>query len=367
MGRGYSKDWAHNFLPQASDSGHDAKWDLIDSLRFMLKPHFRIPGDEPVISAFTQADVRVELSPDDGNALTVSSTAGLARVVVISTNNDNDNSKTYDLRSESSGSYTEFSLTDLDVYDKATPLQISALAMNGKTKVIENAWRLLDSKPYITLPGNKIKLRKKSIKAANIAESEESEEADPFTNWSVLLRKRGKNGSLARVSAIDLRVGCTFDGAVVYYSDQTVQNCGPAEEDGGPYEFGGHASEKHDIPKRARIMKVEIGERGGWGGLDGIRMTLDNGDAWGELNAQQDSDRIEVLEPGADEKIVGFYGRSNPFVQEFGIIMAPKDFKIPDAVYDMRELQNLGNSRNKRQVDSDTDGSQNSDSQTTVA
>lgn len=360
MARGYSKDWAHNFQPQALSTKHDAKWDLQDALRFMLKPHFRIPGDEPVTSAFIGAQVNIDVSPEEENesSLKVHSAAGLARVVVESVGGK-DNSKTYDLRSESSGRCTEFSITDFADFDKATTLQVSALAMNGKTKMVKDAWRLLASKPYINIPGSKVTLKKKAVKSSNAYENEDE---DRVTNWSVLLRKRGVNGALARVSAIDLRVGCTFDGVVVHYSDRTTQNCGEPGK-----RFGGHASEKHDIPKRSRIVKVEIGERGDWEGLDGIRMTLDNGDVWGELNAEQGTDdKIEVLEPGRDEKIVGFYGKSSPYVQEFGIITAPKDFKIPDAVYDMRELQNLGEDKSMVEDDSDS-GTQDEDSQMTAA
>lgn len=238
--------------------------------------------------------------------------------------------------------------------------------MNGKTKTVEDAWRLLASKPYITIPGTRTKLKKRSIKATN---SVDYEEGDHIHDWSVLLKKRGNNGALVRASSIDLRVGCTFDGVVVHYSDQSRQNCGPAEQQ----HFGGHAAEKHDIPKKARIVKVEIGERGGWGGLDGIRMTLDNGAVWGELNASPgSSDRIEVLEPASDEKIVGFYGKSAPYVGEFGIITAPKTFKVPDSVYDMRELQNLGGNIKMGGTmggdDSDSsDGDEDSDSQMTAA
>lgn len=363
MARGYSKDWVHNFQPCSPELKHDAKWDLQDALRFMLKPHFRIPGDEPVTTAFANAEVRIEVLPDeDGEeaGLKVHSSAGLAQVVVESPDGGSS-SKIYNLRPHLSGRCTEFSITDLADFDKATPLQVSALAMNGKTKVVKDAWRLLASKPYIVIPGSKVKLRKTSVKAANMTEYDDE---DHITNWSVLLRKRGHNGSMARVSAIDLRVGCTFDGVVLHYTDRTTQNCGrPA-----PHRFGGHASEKHDIPKKARIVKVEIGERGHWGGLDGIRMTLDNGDVWGELNADSGSDdKIEVLEPRSDEKIVGFFGKSSPYVQEFGIITAPKDFKVPDSVYDMQELQNSGENGERGGDDSDSDGSHDEDSQMTAA
>lgn len=55
--------------------------------------------------------------------------------------------------------------------------------------------------------------------------------------------------------------------------------------------------------------------------------------------------RYDKTEAQADERIVGFYGRSwwgSNFdgLVEFGIITAPKDFELPGAVYGMTELHN---------------------------
>lgn len=54
---------------------------------------------------------------------------------------------------------------------------------------------------------------------------------------------------------------------------------------------------------------------------------------------------IWFSEPAANEKIVGFYGRSDYAggfcgIEEFGIITAPKDVELPEIVYDLPELQN---------------------------
>jgi hypothetical protein len=51
------------------------------------------------------------------------------------------------------------------------------------------------------------------------------------------------------------------------------------------------------------------------------------------------------LEPAENEKIVGFYGRSDYAgcfcgIEEFGIITTPKDVELPESVYDLPELQN---------------------------
>lgn len=52
-----------------------------------------------------------------------------------------------------------------------------------------------------------------------------------------------------------------------------------------------------------------------------------------------------VLEAPSGERIVGFYGRSYwgenfDAIAEFGIITAPRNVELPDAVYEMDELKN---------------------------
>lgn len=359
MARGYSQYWGHNFLAQESEKDHEAKWDLQDALRFQSKPHFRIPGDEPITPAFTDAELRIEVVPYDEastSVLQIASAAGLAKVSI--------GDKSYGLMA--SKDCTEFRFAEFDKLDRSKPLEVSALAMNGKTKTVKDAWKLLASKPYIDIPGTSTKLRKRSIKASGMDRDSHSEE---YCQWNVLLRKYGTSGSLSRVSAIDLRVGATFDGVYIYYADGSRQNCGPAlDTDGSPFTFGGGSAEKASIPKKARITKIEICERGGWDGLDGIRMTLSTGHVWGCLNAYGNNHRIHTLEPAADEKIVGFFGTSGDpagcgFIKEFGIITAPKDFRVPDDVYDMDFLQNTGNPGDGDDSMSDA----GSDSQSTVS
>ena len=55
------------------------------------------------------------------------------------------------------------------------------------------------------------------------------------------------------------------------------------------------------------------------------------------------TDPQTVPEPG--HRIIGFYGASgrHSMCHEFGIVTAPADRPVPDAVYDMAELQNSPN------------------------
>jgi hypothetical protein len=152
-------------------------------------------------------------------------------------------------------------------------------------------------------------------------------------------------------TAIDSRVGCLLDGAVVYFQDGHKTHCGPRwSKQGHNHDFGGHASEKSDIPEGVSITKVEVGQNG-WE-LDGLRFHLSNGRHGGYL---YDSSNNQTLEPSANDRIIGFYGqsqwgRSFDGIQEFGIITAPKNAELPLSIYDMPELQNIDGGNGPRPV-----------------
>jgi hypothetical protein len=60
-------------------------------------------------------------------------------------------------------------------------------------------------------------------------------------------------------------------------------------------------------------------------------------------------------EPAANEKIIGFYGRSDwgigvSGIQQFGIITAPRDIELPMSIYDLPELQNTDGGTDIRDV-----------------
>ncbi|KAF7193628.1 putative zinc metalloproteinase [Pseudocercospora fuligena] len=252
MARGYSKSWGHAFLPNNAPD-HEAKWDLQDALRFKCKPHFRFPGDEPITAAFLDAGITIEVdSAEDGeNTLRICSSAGLALVKIT----ERDSTENIVLMGRPlNGVTSEYRITVPDRTDRFLPLEISALALNGKQKLVKDARKLFASSSYISIPGTSIRLRKQSIRSAYM--DTEHYNPDDYIEWSVLLRRYSSKGKIVRATSIDLRVGCTFDGAVIYYADGTHANCGPPP----PYCIdGGHASESHPLPKNSRITKVELG------------------------------------------------------------------------------------------------------------
>ncbi|KAF2173612.1 hypothetical protein M409DRAFT_15890 [Zasmidium cellare ATCC 36951] len=349
MKRGYSKGWGTQFLDHESlaisSKDHmqddEAKWALQDVLRFKTLPHFRIPGDEPITKDFVNAEIQVKVDIDgEGEEwLCITSKAGLVDVKIQ--NGSHNISSNY---SSPGYKYTvcDFRTRELSDFERSTPLEVSVLAQNGKERIIKNAWSFFKDRTFIRIPGSDVRLQKTSVKSSRL---EEDDDEDNYIPWTALLNKANPNGNHIRASAIDLRVGCTFDGAVVYYVDGTYAHCGPTREHGQEHHFGGHASEQHDLPANAKIVKVEVNKSGGWsqGSLDGIRITLDDGVQWGEINSQySDVNDIHVFEPDDGEVVVGFFGKheKNGFTEEFGIITAPKDFVIPTAAYELPELKN---------------------------
>ncbi|KAH8677824.1 putative peptidase family-domain-containing protein [Xylariales sp. PMI_506] len=346
MARGYSKHWGKNFLAASDDeSSNDAKWDIEDVLRFRNFPHFKLPGDAPT-DANAPVNISCALDKDEELTLEIVCEAGIAQIIF---NPELDSTVVMDFRQPFESSKCKIQGASFDGrrflvsvanlrarFDGKDKLGIFVLGMNGKKRTCTDAGLLLADLPFIKIPGSSLVLRKQSVKSDGL-----NVDSSQFCSWAMLLQRKMANGQLDPVSAIDLRVGCTMDGAVVYYQSGAHANCGPVTTpEGRPHEFGGHASEKKSIPAGAKITKVEINSMGsGWGSLNGIRMTLDDGTEWGELN---ETEATDVLQPDDGEEIVGFYGvsdRPDGFTFEFGIITAPKGFQLPEICYEMPELQ----------------------------
>ncbi|KAJ5939398.1 hypothetical protein N7466_002532 [Penicillium verhagenii] len=360
MARGYSKSWAMDFIEHRTNSKmvNDAKWDLRDVLRFKLLPHFALPGDVPVTTAFKTALVHIDIDLEkeseakDGDVIKISCAAGLAQVKM----ENGKKPKVLLAHTDSTPLRTTLHInTAAKNLDRAQPLLITALGSNGKERIVADAWKLLKERPYILIPGSDLVIRKQSVRCHTIPEGNEEGE---YIKWGMLLQHRGVDGKLYRATSVDLRVGCTMDGAVVYYADGRHENCGPVRNRYGQvHNFGGHAAESHELPVGEIITKVQVRNQGNdWNGsLSGIRMTLSDGAKWGYLNlgyengedgedASENDETVHTLEPSDGEVIVGFYGQSRAdcgYTCEFGILTAPAGVELPAAVYDMAELKNV--------------------------
>ena len=108
---------------------------------------------------------------------------------------------------------------------------------------------------------------------------------------------------------IDLRVGCLWDGGVVYYQDGHKSHWGPMWRPSGQEhhfgifsvsfllqlsftnstKLGGHASQKIELPPNVEIKKIQVNRGANNAIMDGVRMYLSNGTVAGELNANGNS------------------------------------------------------------------------------
>lgn len=351
MARTYSRNWGHCFLAHKEDlSGQAVEWELQDALCFKTLPHFQLPGDDRLTGALLWPSPTLEIpaDPDSGeDHIIARCDAGLAAVDIT---NEEALSKRIDLLGQKT-TCKELRI-DPTTYSRAHPLGISILALNGRTHIVKDAWRLFNARSYIMIPGHSTPLRKQSVISAAMPQPQDQDAAEELHEWTVMLKRRSENGSIVRASAIDLRVGATMDGAIVHYADGMQANCGPVRGfNGEPFCMGGGESEKHDLTPKDTIVKVELAQRSqtGWGSLDGVRMTLASGQTWGHLNiesgnsAENEEAQIYALEPRGDEKVVGFFGTSAKYgyCYEFGIITVPREWKLPEAVHDMKSLQNF--------------------------
>jgi hypothetical protein len=239
--------------------------------------------------------------------------------------------KIHDYGCSRSGLKTFSTTFDLEEFDRSMPLSIGVLGANGQITRMSDVWQPTHRLP-VRIVNSDIILNKQSFLAGDAKQGHQ---------WTVMLNEKGPDGKLSRAKMIDLRVGAVLDGAVVCYEDGHTTPCGHRyRQDGSRFDMGGGNAQKLYIPKGVDIVKVEVKEyRFGTQFLGGISMTLSNGTRSGVLNSD-DTGEIKVLESGPGERIVGFYGTSFNYAQEFGIVTGPKDVELPAQTYDMYQLQN---------------------------
>ncbi|RDW61459.1 hypothetical protein BP5796_11351 [Coleophoma crateriformis] len=362
MDRGYAQDWPKNFLTKTAYCSHtqmagdyvmdgetknDASWDLSDALSFRTYPHFKLPSDAFLSKEVSQALPSVQVVYDDDEVeflrLVIESPAQIVRIKF-------DNVAEAEPTIGKPATKIQFTRNELEArFDSSKPLALEVLGWNGKSRVFNDIWKLFSKLSVIPVPGTSIVLHKRSIMSESLEAADETTFEENSWNWVVLLNKLGDGGSLIPAVKIDSRVGCVLDGAVVYYKDAHTNPCGPRwDRDGYDHNFGGHASEMIDIPEGTEVVKVEVSSDNH--DLNGLRFTLSDGTAGGYIPDEHTS---SALEASPDERIVGFFGRSDwgahfDGIQEFGILTAPRDVEIPLSVYSMPELQNKDGGNGQR-------------------
>ena len=365
------KRWRQSFIatpgvPSSQDVA--AGLSVRDALKLRAMDHFRTPVDEQATRSERESPVTVRcvLDSEDNISLEAKCMAGLAMVrFKDSKGHVTKEMSYYKLESGAIRPPTVFHMDQEELeetYDRGKRWCLEVIGMNGNLQTVSNIWSLLADQPFVKVPNSSLVLTKRSVKSREV---DLEERGDQFCRWATLLKRKYGDGNTSRLTyanRIDLRIGAIMDGAVVYFSDGTKCNLGQANQT----SYGGHQSEDRSLSEEESldIRKVSVANSpSGWGGaLHGCRMTLASGEAWGALNSNHS--HVQHLEAHPDERIIGFYGRSqlgsgNTF--EFGIITAPKsvvdsDEGLPRQIYDMPELQNLndvGSDHNDEDDDED--------------
>ncbi|RYP06099.1 hypothetical protein DL765_009626 [Monosporascus sp. GIB2] len=384
MAGGAIRSWGQIFVSQ-NKTKQRAQWDLRDALRFLTKDHFRLPGDRAFTRSQTESLVLIRCMVDESDEplLEVSCRAGLARVRFVDEHGKaawefdfcrKTAAELEDAEITAKFGPTVFHLTQQALQerlDRSKPWVIDALGMNGMAGKVGNLWGLLADQPFVKVPGTSLVLSKRSAKSLAL----ESGGDQVYWRWAMLLVRKHRQGGGSRLtyaSRIDIRVGATMDGAVVYYSDGSKCNCGVAHQT----HYGGHQSQAKLLSEdeTLEITRVSINMHRGGGSLNGCQMTLSNGETWGAINGNNQQD-CQHLEAGEDERIIGFYGQSDTgsgYTYEFGIITAPKTVTdseegLPRQIYDMPELMNIDgglgpeHQRNESENEEDSDQDEDSD------
>jgi hypothetical protein len=301
MQRGYSPAWPRAFLGgvriKNGDGAvlkevprteyHECRWAVSDALKFRTLKQFWVPGDVELSREGPSVDVGdCEDDTLKGMFLEVKCEAGIARVVFSPRETADEEEDKVSVSNPAKS--LRYLSGDLAKRFGTGSIGLNVTAMNGKEYSIEDVWKLFKQRTSILVPGTKIRLLKQCV-----GNSYPRVQNDDW-EWAVMLKKRDSKGNLVAASKIDLRVGCSLDGAVVYYEDGTKIPCGPRGQNGQDPSMGGHQARKLALPRDAEISKVAVTREGNWS-LGGLRMWLSNGKAMGALNCHRQESAVETL------------------------------------------------------------------------
>ncbi|KAK4205428.1 putative peptidase family-domain-containing protein [Triangularia verruculosa] len=338
-------EWVKAFLPRTAycyqdeadgteyDSS-DLSWqpfrgDLRDALFLRAtRPHFKLPGDKTISSSPPRIEINGTL---EKASISIYSESKIRKVTMQGPN-------PLSSYGEDEKSWQAILEKDFIANNRQRPWRIKALGDNGLEVMVPNIWAHLHPATALTLPGHPhIIIEKKS------AASRVGAYGPDWHPWTVMFKKRNADGKLVRATKIALHVGDALDGAMVYYKDGTVANCGRPG-----YMPGGHQKRIISLKNRAGISCVAVtrahSDRAWWP-LIGLRMWTFDGRSMGALNMKHaGKGSPEFLTPGKGRKVIGLFGhhgRGGNLCTEFGIITAPSGVKLPEEVYDPEKWEAL--------------------------
>lgn len=285
LSKGCIKDWGRVFVAQKGSENHEAKWELMDALRIIAtNEHFRLPGDRALSRSQKESNVviRCALDQNDEPLLEISSKAGLARIQFLDPSGKvvwevdfcrkttaEHQQQDDEMPIKAGPAIFHLSVPELEGrLDRSQPSSLEVLAMNGCARKAQNVWMLLADQPFLKVPGTSLVLSKRSVRAPALDGSESSQ---PYWRWAMLLKRKHQQGGgrLTHASRIDIRIGATMDGAVVYYADGSKCNCGRANQ----AHYGGHQAEARSLSEDEvfDISRISLNKAGSWGSLHGCR------------------------------------------------------------------------------------------------
>jgi hypothetical protein len=153
-------------------------------------------------------------------------------------------------------------------------------------------------------------------------------------NLSALLYTMLMQRTVKQATTINARMGSLLDGAIIHFEDDHKTPCGPRwRTDGKQHRYGGHLSDKFDIPPGVEITKVEVGRSRE---LDAVRFSLSNGSVGGYVCDDPKLSTIHTL----GEYFVTFFSRDSSLIM--------RDFFMSLAS-NMRYLLLMVNNRARRE------------------
>lgn len=392
-------NWKHAFVPTAEP--RDTQWRLPEGLRLRARDHFQLPGDRPAGNpqaedegdSDKESDVEYDedlygdnmdehdisthclIDDQDHKTLVITYPRGLAQVCLIRGGNT-----VWERNYQ--GQAAPPAVVRIDEDDVADTLlggtgPISRLRITG----MDGHWQEDDvpdlfgsvrapraHRSTIPVPGTSLVLIRHTVRIPELDDNknnddDDEEEGDVF--WAALLQRWHRQGDRRLAYAKCIRVAVSnmeLSGGSIAYSDGTERRMGQPDEDDGNDETRARVLRRRRDVFAVRQVALQVGRAPyTQGQLVGCQIVLGNGHndddddtdggtvAWGDLVCDGAQYPALVLRPAADERVVGFCGRSDRrsrIASEFGILCAPRAVVdgpdgLPREVYDMPEFMGL--------------------------
>ena len=167
-------------------------------MSFRVLPHFRLPSDPVLTQEALRAEPSVQIVFEEGAEFLRLLISSPAQIASVKFNGSEQRGPTV----SEPASKIQFTMDELEAgFDRAQPLTLDVLGMNGKSRVVGNVWRMFSDVSFIRVPGTSIVLQKRSIISPKLERLKDgsSDERKDNLDWAVLLNEKGKDGKCESV------------------------------------------------------------------------------------------------------------------------------------------------------------------------